>query len=104
MEQLTTIFEAVMAWVQANPEMTTNGVAGAVLGPIVAKFLKGGFTTGTLGGLIGGVAAGYGVDQSQYSALIGDEGLMAYVQNIAEGALGGGVLGLGTGAATRNRG
>lgn len=102
MEQLTEILNSVMAWAQDNPAMVTNGLAGAVLGVVLSKVLRGGFLSGLVVGVIGGVVAGMGIDQTKYADLIGNDGLMSYVQNVVEGAIGG-VLGGGSGLATRKR-
>lgn len=79
-----------------NP-MVLNGLGGAVLGPILAKVLRGSGGTGFLGGLVGGVAAGFGADAADLSTFVSGEsteGMMVYLQDLAEGAVGGGGLGL----------
>lgn len=108
MEQVTAILEQVWAWMQAHPAIVTNGIAGAVLGPFLAKLLRGGVGVGTLGGLVGGVAAGFGADTAGLNDVIASAGeeastLMTYLQNIAEGAIGGGLVGGGAGAAMKKR-
>ncbi|MEM9234273.1 MAG: hypothetical protein AAGA69_08555 [Pseudomonadota bacterium] len=97
------MLEQIMAWVQENPAIVTNGLAGAIIGPLLSKLLRGGLGTGTLGGLLGGLAGGFGADQAGLNEIVGNEGLMVYLQNILEGAVGGGVLGAGAGVATKRR-
>ena len=97
--------EQILDWIQAHPELVTNGVAGAILGPILSKLLRGGLTTGTLGGLLGGLAGGFGADQAGLNEVLasGDDAsmLMTYLQNIVEGAIGGGILGGGGGVVAK---
>ncbi len=83
-----------------------NAIGGGVLGPILARLVRGGSGTGFLTGVLGGIAAGYGADMQGYSTLISGEateGLMVTLQNLAEGAGGGGVLGLISGIFLKRR-
>lgn len=83
-----------MEMIQEYLPMILNGAGGAVLGPMLAGMLGGRSALGFLGGILGGIAGGYGADMAGYSALIGAEGVMGYVQDLAEGAVGGGILGI----------
>lgn len=94
------MLEQVWAWIQAHPDMVLNGVGGAVLGPILAKIVRGGMGTGFLGGLLGGIGAGFGADMTNLNDIVAtnvpmieDGDILSYLQNLAEGAAGGGVLG-----------
>lgn len=76
-----------------------NGVGGAVLAPILAMVI-GGKGLGLIGnfiiGIIGGVGVGYAATALGYGNLLGGETnqTMAYVQRVAEGGVGGAILGL----------
>lgn len=94
------MLEQIWAWIQANPAMVLNGAGGAVLGPMLAKLLRGGTGTGFLGGILGGVGAGFGADMaglneavSTHLTMIEDVNIVSYMQDLAEGAVGGGGIG-----------
>lgn len=70
-----------------------SAIGGGVLGPLVAKVLKGNVTGGVLGGLIGGVATHFGLDAAAVGPLLGSEGAMGMVDSLLKGGVGGGVLG-----------
>ena len=85
-----------MEMIQEYMPMIMNGLGGAVLGPIIAKLFRGSAGTGLLGGILGGIGGGFGADAANLGSLISGEnaeGMMVYLQNLAEGAAGGGVLG-----------
>lgn len=74
-----------------------NGAGGAVLAPLLTGLLGGkglGAVINIILGGAAGVGAGYGVAAAGYGALLGSDATMGYVQDLLEGALGGGVLGL----------
>lgn len=66
---------------------------GVMMGPIMAKVLGGSGTGGVIGGIIGGIGVHYGTDAAGLADVLGDEGLMAMIGNLAEGAVGGGIVG-----------
>ena len=70
-----------------------SAVGGGVFGPLVAKILGGSGTGGLLGGIIGGVGAHFGADAAGVGNLLGD-GIMAHIQDLLEGGVGGGILGV----------
>jgi hypothetical protein len=80
-----------------------NGAGGAVLAPLVAGLLGGkglGSVPNIVLGAAAGVGAGYGVQHTDYADLLakmlGGEknAAMGYLQNLLEGGIGGGVLGV----------
>ena len=70
-----------------------NAVGGGVLGPIISRLLNGQMSVGALGGVIGGLAAGFGADTAGMASVIGNEGMMEMLQDLVEGVVGGGALG-----------
>lgn len=80
-----------------------NGVGGAVLGPIVSKFLGGKGGTGLIAGIIGGLAGGYGMNAADvgFQSLLGNEPLMAHLSSFLNGGVGGGIIGGLLGLLTR---
>ena len=70
-----------------------SAVGGGALGPIVAKLLGGTGTGGLLGGVIGGIGAHYGADAAGIGNLLGS-GIMSHSQDLLEGGVGGGILGV----------
>jgi hypothetical protein len=75
-----------------------NGAGGAVLAPLIAGLL-GGKGLGGVGNIVlgaaAGVGAGFGVEQIEsVRDLLGSDATMGYVQDLLEGGVGGGVLGL----------
>lgn len=104
------IIEQIWAWVQANPAMVLNGVGGGVLGPMVSKLLRGGTGTGFLGGILGGIGAGYGADMTGLNEVVANNlemiknvDIVSYLQNLVEGAVGGGGIGGILGALLKRR-
>lgn len=85
-----------------------SAVGGTVLGPIISKLTGGSGVGGILGGIIGGVAAHYGVDAANVQVLgdaaAGATAPMNIVNSLAEGGVGGAVLGLIAGMLNRSRG
>ncbi len=84
-----------------------SAVGGTVLGPIITRVMGGNTTGGLVGGLIGGLAAHYGLDAAGITVL-GDPAasatsLMNIVNNLLEGGVGGGVLGLVAGAMMKKK-
>jgi hypothetical protein len=80
-----------------------NGAGGAVLAPLIAGLMGGkglGSVPNILLGAAAGVGAGYGVQQfgygDQLAKLLGGGGnpALGYLQDLIEGAVGGGVLGV----------
>jgi len=74
-----------------------NGAGGAVLAPLLTGLLGGkglGTVINIVLGAAAGVGAGYGVAVAGYGSLLGHDATMGYVQDLLEGAVGGGVLGL----------
>ena len=76
-----------------------NGAGGAVLAPLIAGLLGGkglGAVINIILGAVAGVGAGFGVAQLGYGNLLGgaENATMGYVQDLVEGGVGGGVLGL----------
>ncbi|HEY7800049.1 MAG TPA: hypothetical protein VIA80_14865 [Hyphomonadaceae bacterium] len=76
-----------------------NGVGGAVLAPIVAGLL-GGKGLGAIGniiaGVVGGVGVGAGAQAAGFGNILGGDtnNIMGYVQDLLEGGVGGGILGV----------
>lgn len=73
-----------------------SGAGGAVFGPLLSKVLGGkgfGLIGNAIAGIVGGIAAGKGLDMAQVGNLLGDSELMKNIQTVLEGGLGGGVLG-----------
>jgi hypothetical protein len=70
-----------------------SAVGGGVLGPLVAKVLKGNVTGGVLGGLLGGVATHFGLNAADVGPLLAGDGAMAMIDSLLKGGVGGGVLG-----------
>jgi len=76
-----------------------NGVGGAVLAPLLAGLL-GGKGLGTIGniiaGVVGGVGVGAGAQAAGFGNLLGGDAnaMMGYVQDLLEGGIGGGILGV----------
>jgi len=76
-----------------------NGVGGAVLAPILAGLL-GGKGLGGIGNIIAGIVGGVGVGAGAQAAGLGNllggdtNAMMAYVQDLLEGGIGGGILGV----------
>jgi hypothetical protein len=76
-----------------------NGAGGAVLAPLIAGLLGGRGLGGVVNIILGaaaGVSAGFGTAQLGYANLLGgsENAAMGYVQDLLEGGIGGGVLGL----------
>ena len=75
-----------------------SAVGGIVLGPIPTKMTGGGTTGGLLGGIVGGLAAHYGLGAAGINVLgdpaAGATNVMNIVNNLLEGGVGGGVLGV----------
>jgi hypothetical protein len=76
-----------------------NGAGGAVLAPIVAALLGGkglGGIGNIIAGIVGGVGVGYGAQAAGYGNLLGGDtnATMGYVQDLLEGGVGGGILGV----------
>ena len=76
-----------------------NGAGGAVLAPLLTGVLGGKGLGGVINIVLGaaaGVGAGYGVAAGGYGDLLGGStnATMGYVQDLLEGGIGGGVLGL----------
>ena len=76
-----------------------NGVGGAVLAPILAGLL-GGKGLGGIGNIVAGIVGGVGVGAGAQAAGLGNllggdtNTMMAYVQDLLEGGIGGGILGV----------
>ena len=76
-----------------------NGVGGAVLAPILAGLL-GGKGLGGIGNIIAGIVGGVGVGAGAQAAGLGNllggdtNAMMSYVQDLLEGGIGGGILGV----------
>lgn len=79
-----------------------NGVGGAVIGPVISKLLGGKGATGLLAGIVGGLAGGAGMDQLGAQILSGD-GMMAHLNNLLQGGIGGGVIGGILGLVTKGK-
>lgn len=76
-----------------------NGAGGAVLAPLIAGLLGGKGLGGVVNIILGaaaGVGAGFATAQFGYGNLLGgaENAAMGYVQDLLEGGVGGGVLGL----------
>jgi hypothetical protein len=76
-----------------------NGAGGAVLAPLIAGLMGGkglGAVFNIILGAAAGVGAGFGAAQAGYGNLLGgqENAAMGYVQDLLEGGIGGGVLGL----------
>ncbi|KCZ54835.1 hypothetical protein HY29_12990 [Hyphomonas beringensis] len=75
-----------------------SAAGGVVLGPILTRLAGASATGGLLGGIIGGLAAHYGLDAANIQVLgDGADSVLApinVINNLLEGALGGGILGL----------
>lgn len=72
-----------------------NGAGGAIIGPIVSKFLGGKGATGALAGIVGGLAGGYGMNAADvgFQSLLGNEAIMGYLSSFLNGGVGGGIIG-----------
>jgi hypothetical protein len=76
-----------------------NGAGGAILAPILAKLL-GGKGLGGIGNIIAGIVGGVGVGAGAQAAGLGNllggdtNNVMGYVQDLLEGGVGGGILGV----------
>lgn len=76
-----------------------NGAGGAILAPIVATLL-GGKGLGGIGNIIAGIVGGVGVGAGAQAAGLGNllggdtNNIMGYVQDLLEGGIGGGILGV----------
>lgn len=79
-----------------------SAIGGGVLGPIVAKVLGGSGTGGLLGGVIGGIGAHFGADAAGVGNLLGG-GAMVHIQNLLEGGVGGGILGVIAGMVMKSK-
>ncbi|MEZ5997619.1 MAG: hypothetical protein R3B98_02875 [Hyphomonas sp.] len=84
-----------------------SAIGGIILGPILTRFTGGGATGGLLGGIVGGLAAHYGLDAAGINVLGNANGptdMMNIVNNLLEGGVGGGVLGLVAGMLMKKKG
>lgn len=75
-----------------------NGVGGAVLAPFLAGLLGGkglGFFGNVIAGVVGGIGVGWAAQNFGMGNLLGGDTneTMMYVQRVAEGGIGGAVLG-----------
>ncbi|MEM7492899.1 MAG: hypothetical protein AAF296_05915 [Pseudomonadota bacterium] len=72
-----------------------NGAGGAVIGPIVSKFLGGKGSTGALAGIIGGLAGGYGMNELGigFQQFLASGELMGHISSFLNGGVGGGIIG-----------
>jgi hypothetical protein len=76
-----------------------NGAGGAVLAPLIAGLLGGkglGAVFNIVLGAAAGIGAGFGAEQLGQGNLLGGDtnATMGYVQDLLEGAVGGGALGV----------
>jgi hypothetical protein len=88
---------------EAYLPMILSAVGGGVLGPIVSKLLKGNVTTGALGGVLGGLATHFGLPAAGVEQILAGDGVMAILDSLLKGGLGGGVLGTIAGMLMKNK-
>jgi hypothetical protein len=87
--------------------MILNGVGGAVLGPVFAKLAgsRGSFggIIGIIAGVLGGAGLGTGAEMVNFELadFMGGGSMMRVIADLAEGGIGGAILGIFSGRLTK---
>ncbi|WP_213272321.1 hypothetical protein [Hyphomonas sp.] len=86
---------------EAYIPLIVSALGGTILGPVLSKLLGGSAMMGVFGGILGGVGAHYGADAASTGQLLGSSPVMVHLQDLLEGGIGGGIVGMLGGALLR---